>query len=131
MKKLIEFTCPFPKIGSGKYKNQLCTLNNIPKFFRYQKTKIKNDFKDSLKGWSVPRVEHSHETGLIEFELYRPTKLRLDADAGALIYKWIMDLLVEEGYYKDDDKITLVLKPVVIDKERTETQIKVTAYAEC
>jgi Holliday junction resolvase RusA-like endonuclease len=127
--KIIEFTCQFPKIGVGKYKNQLCTLNNIPKFYRYEKTKIKNKFKEQLLGWTVPRVDYNYPEGYVEFQLYRPTKLRLDADAGALVYKWIVDLLVEEGYFKDDDQITFILKPVIVDKERVETEIKVTVYA--
>jgi hypothetical protein len=129
MVRLIAFTCRFPKIGVGRAKNQLATVNNIPKWYRYNKTKIKNDLKEELKGWMVPRVEHQYESGVVAFTLYRPNKKRLDADAGCLVYKWIVDLLVEEGYFKDDDKIQLVLNPVVTEPNRVETEIKVEVFA--
>ena len=130
MNKILEFTIPFPKIGSGSRKNQLCTMNNAPYWYRYNKTKIKNGVKARLVEWLVPKYDKEpHATGKIEFRLYRPTKLRLDPDAGCgSAYKWIIDTIVEQGYFIDDDRLTLVLYPVVVEPERVETDIEVKVY---
>jgi hypothetical protein len=130
MKEILKFTIPFPKIGVGKKKNQLATVNNIPYFYRFHKTRIKNGVKTRLKDWLLPKNEGKvYREGLVEFRLYRPSKKRLDADAGSgTVYKWIVDTLVEQGYFEDDDQITFVLKPVIVETHRVETDIEVKVF---
>jgi hypothetical protein len=129
MKQILEFTIPFPKIPAGKRKGQLVTLNSAPYWYRYQKTKIKNGVKTRLTDWLVPKYNgEPHREGRIEFRLYRPSKKRLDADAGSFVNKWIIDTIVEQGYFVDDDRITLVLHPVVIEEDRVETDIEVKVF---
>jgi len=129
MEKILEFTIPFPKIGSGKKRNMLATMNAVPYWYRYSKTQIKNGVKARLTEWLVPEYDKEpHQEGRIEFRLYRPSKVKLDADAGSFVNKWIIDTLVEQGYFVDDDKLTLVLYPVVVEPERVETDIEVKVY---
>jgi len=118
-----------PKIGAGKAKDQLVLMNNAPVWMRYYQTKIKKQFKDHLREWHVPESQLALDEGTVEFRLYRPTKRRLDADSIAFIGKWTVDFLVEQGYFKDDDQVTFVYKPVVVEKERVETEVKVSVYA--
>ena len=127
--KILEFRVGVPKILSGKGKGRLVSLNTIPLWYRYQKTKIKNQFKDAIKDWFIPKSDKRYKSGSIVFKLYRPTKVKLDADGQIFAYKWIADALVEQGWFLDDDKITFVLEPVVHDVNKVETEIKVEVYA--
>lgn len=128
MKIILETTIPVPKIGTGKAKNQLVLMNNASIWMRYYQTKIKKAFKDNLKEWHLPESELSLASGTVEFQLYRPTKRRLDADSIAFIGKWFVDTLVEQGYFKDDDQVTFIYKPVIVEKDRVETEIKIKVY---
>lgn len=128
MKIILETTIPVPKIGTGKSKNQLVLMNNASIWMRYYQTKIKKAFKDNLKDWHLPKSELSLDSGTVEFRLYRPTKRRLDADSIAFIGKWFVDTLVEQGYFKDDDQITFMYKPVIVEKDRVETEVKIKIY---
>ena len=121
-----NFTFPYPKIGIGKSKNQLVTMNNSSVWLRYYKTKIKKDLKETLSEWVLPESTLGSKSGEVIFKLYRPTKQRLDADSVAFVAKWIIDLLVERGYYEDDNQLRVVYEPVTVDKDRVETDIKVT-----
>ncbi len=126
MRPILEFTYSAPKIGAGKHKNQLATNNNAVNWLRYYKTKIKNTFKDNLIEWSVPQVEHNYKSGTVEFQIYRPNKRRIDADAfGISSFKWTVDLLVQQGWFKDDDQVTFIFKPAIVETERIETDVKV------
>lgn len=122
----LEFTVAVPKIGTGKAKNQLVLMNNASVWMRYYQTKIKKTYKDHLKEWHISESSLALESGTVEFQLYRPTKRRLDADSIAFIGKWTVDFLVEQGYFIDDDQVTFVYKPVIVEKDRVETEIKVT-----
>lgn len=106
-------------------------MNNASIWMRYYQAKIKKTFKDSLKDWVIPIHEGSpHTIGSVEFQLYRPTKRRLDADSIAFIGKWTVDLLVEQGYFVDDDNITFVYKPVIVESDRVETEVMFTVKSE-
>lgn len=125
---ILECTFPVPKIGAGKSKNQLVLMNNASVWMRYYQAKIKKTMKDDLKAWLVPTSDLMLDSGTVEFRLYRPTRKRLDADSIAFIGKWFVDLLVEQGYFKDDDQVTFIYKPVIVEKDRVETEIYVKIY---
>ena len=131
MKKLIEFTVPFPKVISGKKKGQLATMNLYPYWGRWQKTQIKNALRTRLEDWLVPEnTGDVYRNGRIIFSLYRPSRLRLDADSASHINKMIIDIVTDQGYFVDDDQLQLVLNPVVVEKDRVETDIKVEVFGD-
>lgn len=121
---ILELTFSPPKIGVGKSKNQYATNNNIPTWYRFQKTKIKNAFKESLREWYVPATNHKFDRATITFQILRDSSRKIDADAfGVSAYKWFIDLLVEQGWLKDDDKVRVIQEPVVLNASSNETQI--------
>ena len=126
----LEFTVPVPKIGTGKFKNRLAVNNTIPTWYRFQKTKIKNTFKENLSQWHIEESQLALEENVtVEFQLYRPTKHKLDADSIAISAgKWTVDLLVEKGWIKDDNVVTFIYRPVIVEKERVETEVNVKVY---
>ena len=120
----LEWICPFPTIGKGKKANQLCTVNNLPYFYRYGITRIKNTFKEQLKEWYIPK--HTGEptrSALVIFRIKRKNKKRIDPDSAALPQKWIADVLVEQGYLIDDDQIRYILEPTEYSCEGVDTSI--------
>ena len=125
IKAVLTCTFPVPKIGAGKHKNQLVTNNNVSIWKRWYETKIKKTFKDSLRDWTVPESELKLKSGTVEFQLYRPTRHRLDADSITWEGKWFVDFLVEQGYFEDDDQVTFIYKPVIVEHERVETEVYV------
>jgi len=125
---ILEFTCALPKIGVGKHKNEYVLMNNASVWLRFYKPKIMSAFKERITSWSIPISTLKSKSGRIEYQLYRPNKKRLDSDAPSYVYKWIMDTLVDLGYFIDDNDITLVLKPVIVEKDRVETEVRVTVY---
>ena len=127
---LLEFTTPVPKIGAGKFKNQLAVNNTIPNWYRWYKKKIKDTFKQLLAEWHIEESQLALDDVTVEFQLYRPTARKLDADSIAISAgKWTVDLLVERGWIKDDNTVTFIYKPVIIERDRVETDVKVSVYA--
>ena len=123
--EILSFVVPVPKIGAGKAKNQLVLANNMPVWYRYHKTRIKEEFKHSLVEWFIPESELLLESFKIEFSLLRHNKRRIDSDAPFFVLKWIIDAIVEQGYAIDDNKVKLVIIPSVVDKAAKETSIRV------
>jgi hypothetical protein len=108
-----------PKIGSGRYKNQYATVNTLPYWYRYQKTKIKNSFKEMLRNWYFPESEITYDFAEITFKIIKPTKIRQDPDAfGASAYKWAIDTLVEQKYIIDDMNIRIILEPTELGNKK-------------
>jgi len=129
MAQLLKFTVAYPKVGIGKAKNQLVTMNNAASWLRYYKTKISAQYKEMLGDWFIPVCDtEPHRIGTLECRIYRPTKQRLDADSLAYEAKWTADFLVERGWFEDDDQFTSVFRPVIIEKDRVETEIEFTVY---
>ena len=126
---LLTFICRFPTILTGKSKGRVATNNNVPDWYRYQKTKIKNSFKESLGEWTIPQSDLNAETGAIKFTILRPNKKRIDADSLAISAgKWIADFLVEQGWFSDDDKIQFLYLPMEHSPEHSETMIRVEIF---
>ena len=125
---ILEFTFALPKIGVGKHKNEYVLMNNASVWLRFYKSKIMAEFKEHISSWSIPESSLLLGSGRIEYQLYRPNKKKLDNDAPSYVYKWVQDTLVAQGYFKDDDQITSILRPVIVERNRVETEVKVAVY---
>ena len=115
-----------PKIGAGKWKNQYATTNNIPKWYRWYKPKISQDFKQMLAEWYMPTYDNlPFNKAEVTFKIKRNQKKKMDPDAfGASAFKWAIDMLVEQKYLVDDDKVRIILEPTELDcKDTGETII--------
>jgi len=116
----------------GKKKSQLVTLNNISKWWNFAKTKLKAEFKTDLSDWSLPPWENNpYSKAEIEYTIRRKDGYKIDSDNLAFPYKWLQDLLVENGYLIDDDKIRVVLNPTQLHVEgsvETSVACSITLY---
>ncbi len=120
----ISFIFTPPSFGK---KNELCSLNNLSRWYRFAKTKIKQDFKAELGEWYLPQWEDNPYTKAeIEYTILRKDGKKLDSDNLTIIYKWLQDLLVEQGYMVDDDSIRVILNPTQLHVEGSiETSVRV------
>lgn len=140
MKPLFEFTASAPK-----WKEQVISLNNIDKWHRFHKSKLKNEFKNMLQEWHIPKPDAMYESLYIEFHLFRHNGRTLDSDNLGIIIKWTIDAIKEinwewdysgkkpkpikhPGWMKDDDKIEYNVKPAVLNRELLETEITVKVF---
>ncbi len=111
----INFIFVPPSFGK---KNELCTLNNVTKWFKFAKTKLKDNFKLDLSEWSLPPWEDNPYTKAdIEYTILRKDGKKIDSDNLAFSYKWLQDLLVDQNYLIDDDKVKVVLNPTQLHVE--------------
>lgn len=121
--ELFSFSAPCPK-----YKEQVVSLNNIGKWYRYNKSKIMNEYKTILKTWHIPEVEEKLEKAYFSFELKRHNKRVLDSDNLGFIIKWTIDAVKEEEWLLDDNKITYNVIPAIVDRTLKETIITVRMF---
>lgn len=123
----LEFIYTPPLIGAGKHKAQLVAMNNHDKWGKFYATRIKSEFKDTLKEWYLPeRDENPYQKAEVTFTILRNNNIRIDADAMSFVNKWFLDTLTEQGYLVDDDKVRVVLEPPVMGlKSSVETQVRV------
>ena len=125
--RVINFTFVPPSFGIKK--PQLATLNNVTKWFGFAQTKMKQEFKLVLTEWSLPPVEDDNPftKADIEYTILRKNGYKIDSDNLAFSYKWLQDLLVENGYLVDDDQVRVVLNPTQLHVEGSvETSVRVT-----
>jgi len=132
VKQLFEFKVPCPK-----YQQTVISLNNVSKWHRFHQSKIKNTYKDNLKDWYIPTPEKEYKSMYIEFHLMRHNKRVLDSDNLGFIIKWTLDAIKETrneekdiNWLEDDDQITYLVKPAILDKELLETEIIVKVFEE-
>ena len=104
---------------------RLALLNTIPQWFRWQKTAIKNEYKQLLVDFYLPEATEQYRSGEITFIIQRHTKARIDSDSIALAVKWFCDTLVESGWLSDDDQIIHHLHPAEYAPGTAETQMRV------
>ena len=125
--KKIEFIFTPPTFGK---KNELCSLNNISKWFRFAKTKLKAEFKNNLMEWSLPEWEDNPYTkAKIEYTIRRKDGRKIDSDNLVIVYKWLQDLMVEQNYMIDDDHVKVTLHPTQLHVEgEIETSVHVTIH---
>ncbi len=121
----IDFIFTPPVFGK---KNELCSLNNLSRWYRFAKTKIKQDFKTQLGEWFLPQWEDQNPftQAEIEYTILRKDGKKLDSDNLTIVYKWLQDFLVEQNYMIDDDSIKVILNPTCLYVEGSvETSVRV------
>jgi hypothetical protein len=123
--KIIDFRAKYP-FGSGRYRQQLLSLNMVSKLNSHALGKIKNDFKNQIKDWLVPEgsEEPIHNGLTIHAKVIRHNKRKFDAINMAIVVKWLEDILVEQGIVEDDRDDEIVLFPTEIDDSLDETMIE-------
>jgi len=122
---LLDFIMPFP-YWESKGKRQLISLNNTHRWFRYGQTKIKNGYKDLLKEFYIPTPSTKYDSLMIEYEVQRHNKRRVDAmNIVAFADKWFLDSLTETGWLSDDDNCYHMITPARYTPNITETQLRV------
>lgn len=113
-------------LGLKRKSDEAATNNNLSRWWKQSKTRIKNQFQEDMREWYIP--EHDDNPYLwaeIHFTILRTNFKKMDSDAfGASTYKWAIDLLTTQGYLLDDDKCRVVLNPTRLGVEGTlETSI--------
>jgi hypothetical protein len=111
-----------------KYKRKsghiLCTLNNIPKWYRYNKTKIKQEYKEFLS-YVIPEPETTYEALTIHYRIVRHNNRRIDKDNVIFALKWLSDYLESIGYIKDDNVVNFVSYDTIVNKNIPETMLEI------
>lgn len=120
----IEFIFTPPTFGK---KQELCSLNNLSRWYRFQKTRIKSDFKEMLGDWFLPEWEENPYTKAeISYTILRKDNRKFDSDNLTIIYKMLQDFLVEQNYISDDDHVKITLNPTQLNVEGSvETSVLV------
>ncbi len=126
----LQFTFIPPAFGK---KNQLCTTNTISKWYRFAKTKIKQEFQVELTEWFLPEWEDNPYTKAdIEFTVLRKDGKNLDSDSFSVsAYKWLRDMLVTNGYLIDDNMVKQTMHPTLLHVEgniETSVRVEITLY---
>ena len=124
---IIDVVIPYPKVGSGKKKNQLLTLNNLTSINHFVLSKMKNEFKYMMKDWFLPDGEKVYDYLIIETKIIRHNKRKLDAVNTAYVIKMIEDCMADLGWIVDDcnDEIHLLPTSYRTDINETMLQIKI------
>jgi len=122
-KKLLDFSIACPK-----YRKKVISLNNIPLWYRYQQSKIKNEYKQNLKDFCITTPDKKLTKMFICFSIYRHNRRIFDSDALGFIVKWTIDAIKESGWLVDDNQVTYIVHPSVLNLDLIETEIKVEVY---
>jgi len=114
-------------LGSKKKSQEVCSTNNISRWWRHSKTKIMSQFKQDMREWFIPEWQSNpYRYAEINFTILRTNNRRMDPDSlGPSTYKWTIDLLTEQGYIVDDDQCRVVLHPTELNCKGTiETSVR-------
>lgn len=123
-KSLLNFNIACPK-----YRKQVISLNNVGKWLRFHQSKIKNEYKQNLKDFCItPPPAIKYKKLFITFRIYRNNKRILDSDAIGFIVKWTIDAIKEVGWLVDDDQITYIVFPSILNKDLVESEINVSVF---
>lgn len=104
---------------------RIALVNTVEKWFRFQKTEVKNNYKELLKDFYIPEPTGKYHSMTIEYIIHRNSKSKIDADSIAFAVKWITDSINEAGWLYDDDKVTHILSPAVYAPGNAETQVRI------
>ena len=114
-------------MGYKRKSDELVSNNNLSKWWRHSKTRIKNTFQDYLKEWYLPIWEEDpYRWAEIHFTILRKNYVKMDSDAlSSSTYKWAIDVLTIQGYLSDDDICRVVLNPTELGVSgNIETSVK-------
>lgn len=140
---LFESIIPLAKFSriskkTGKQTEQLCTINNYSRWKREVSDRTRNGkttpgirtlYKQLLRDFFIPEPEDETFYKItIDYTILRHNKRKIDTDGLIFNHKWLADLLQEMGWISDDDQVTLIIRPYIVDKNLNETQFKVIAY---
>lgn len=126
MTTLFKRVIHFPVYKTKKSK-QILSLNNMSKWFRYSKTKLKNDYKSILLDLYLPEPpEKPYHEVYIHYRVLRHNKIRIDSmNVVPWSDKWLVDTLVEMGWLVDDDKVHHVIEPAEFREGINETLLQI------
>lgn len=124
MGEQISFTFIPPSFGKKK---ELCSLNNLSRWYRFQKTKIKDEFQAMLGDWFLPPWgDNPYMKAEISYTILRKNGLKFDSDNLTYTYKMFQDFLVKQGYLIDDNHVKVTLNPTQLNVEGSmETSVLV------
>ena len=114
-----------PSFGT---KNQLCTTNTISKWYRFNKTKIKQEFNSEITEWHLPEwTDNPYTKAEIVFTILKKDGKNIDSDSFSVsCYKWLRDLVVIQGYLVDDNDVVQIMNPTLLHVEGSvETSVRV------
>lgn len=114
-------------LGLKRKSDEVASTNNLSKWWKQNKTKIKDKFQDEMKAWFIPESEDNpYRWAEINFTILRTNNRKMDPDSlGPSTYKWTIDLLTELGYIVDDDRCRVILHPTELNCKGTiETSVK-------
>lgn len=127
-KLLFEFSTSIPTYGTLK-KRKIPTLNNVQEWFRFFKSKLKNEYQDNLLSFAIPSCNIVPLDGcFIYFQIKRPNKRTLDADNIGFIVKWTIDAIKVSNWIKDDNKVSYYVGEAIEDKTLLETSLEIKVY---
>lgn len=129
MKEEFDISVVFPPamMGYKRRSDEAATTNNLSKWWKQSKTRIKGDFKNMIKEWYLPIWDRNiYRSAEIHFTILRTNQRRMDSDSlGPSTYKWAIDCLTEQGYIIDDDQCKVVLNPTLLGQSgNVETMIR-------
>ena len=113
---------------TGKYSEILATLNNISKWYRWSKTKIKDEYKSGLKEYYIPEPDNVHDSLTIDYRIIRHTNRTVDKDNIIFALKWLADTLEELGYVKNDKVVNFRSFDTIVDIRNPETMFEVRVH---
>ena len=114
-------------LGLVRKSDEVATTNNLSRWWKHAKTKIKDKFQEDMKGWYIPEYEgEPSRWAEIHFTILRTNGRKMDADSlSPSTYKWAIDLLTKQGYIVDDDQCRIILHPTKLKVPGTiETSIR-------
>ena len=125
VERILKVKFPYPRIGSGKHKKELLTLNNFGSIHWSLRSSVKQGLKAALNEWFFAENPGEPYTHLVlTFQTIAKDKRNHDAVNMAPICKIAEDVLVDLGWVNDDDKNKIILEPTVHENVK-ETMIEV------
>ena len=114
-------------LGLKRKSDEVCSTNNLSRWWKQSKTRIMNKFKADMREWFISESEDNpYRWAEIHFTILRTNGRKMDPDSlGSSTYKWTIDLLTELGYIIDDDQCRVIQNPTQLHcKGNIETSVK-------
>jgi len=131
MEPVLTVRIAYPKIGSGKHKNSLYSMNVLDKIHWSTKMKIHQRLKLQLKEWYFePHKGEPYKRLTITCKVLRHTRRKFDAVNAASVVKVVEDILTDLGYVNDDDSNHIDLPPSEYVSGLDETMLEINVKGE-